>query len=64
MSRTRRTALALAASTVLAVLGAVATAPAAQAAPAAPMTLPGEVCRAVQAGLASLALNVDGTCPA
>ncbi|GGP61234.1 hypothetical protein [Streptomyces abikoensis] len=64
MSRTRRTVLALAASTVLTVLGAVVTAPAAQAAPAAPMTIPGEVCRAVQADLASLALNIDGTCPA
>ncbi|AZQ73015.1 hypothetical protein EKH77_18955 [Streptomyces luteoverticillatus] len=63
MSRTRRTALALAASTVLAVLGAVVTAPAAQAAPAAPMSTGGDFCRFVQTALANQGLTIGGTCP-
>ncbi|MCC3776713.1 hypothetical protein [Streptomyces sp. UNOB3_S3] len=63
MSRTRRTVLALAASTVLAVLGAVATAPAAQAAPAASMSTGGDLCRTIQNGLAGEGVNINGTCP-
>ncbi|MEU1824679.1 MULTISPECIES: hypothetical protein [Streptomyces] len=63
MSRTRRTALALAASTVLAVLGAVATAPAAQAAPAAPLSTGGDLCRGVQNFLTNSGININGTCP-
>ncbi|MFF4156184.1 hypothetical protein [Streptomyces sp. NPDC001678] len=63
MSRTRRTALALAASTVLTVLGAVVTAPAAQAAPAAPMSTGGDLCRGAQNFLAAQGININGTCP-
>lgn len=60
MSRTRRTVLALAASTVLAVLGAVVTAPAAQA---APMSTGGDICRLVQNGADALGTTIGGTCP-
>lgn len=63
LSRTRRTVLALAASTVLTVLGAVVTAPAAQAAPTAPVSTGGDLCRGAQNFLTGLGININGTCP-
>ncbi len=63
MSRTHRTILALAASTVLTVLGAVVTAAPAQAAPAAPASTGGDVCKGLQNFLAAQGLIINGTCP-
>ncbi|WP_144440821.1 hypothetical protein [Streptomyces roseifaciens] len=60
MSRTCRTVLALAAGTVLTVLGVVAPAASAQAAPA---SLGGDFCRLVQNGSVAFGTPIGGTCP-
>ncbi|MDT0447864.1 hypothetical protein [Streptomyces hesseae] len=60
MSRTRRTIFALAAATVLTVLGVIAPAASAQAAPA---SLGGDFCRLAQNTTVAVGTPVGGTCP-